>query len=292
LGRRNDCRVAGVPAAATIPLRELSLADSTGMSALIGIGPTTVGVPVAVNTSKSRTFQVLANTRGIAVTATYASELKLPHVVDGPPRGLKYHRAFADKIRIANIELTNCMVTVLDLPSLSGADGQIGLPLLSDFLITLDLKKNVLVLEPSGASPVGSIPDFQDAVVGDNRKDFTRAFKYGSGLLIRTRVNNGEETLFGISLEAPFSFVSSSLPGNSLSGANPIDLEFDFSTCTRNCVVLKFDRFAMRATAIPINTDQTNYLAGIEMGGHLGYNAMKGLSLILDYRNGLVKFER
>jgi len=284
-----QCHVPGAPSAVAISLRQISRSGPEIDSLVGGIGATANGIPVAINNSKPKSFRLLTQSPTVTITRAFAKELRLPRI-DGSSSDSKAYTVFADKIRISNIELSNCAVTVADTPFLGAADGSIGLPLLSDFLITLDLRKSSLRLEPLPASGGSTNSKFVDAAVSADKKDFMRVLKQGSSLLIPTKVDNGMESLFTLSLENPFTFVSSSLPSKNLTGGNPTDLNPDLYACTINCAVLKFGQLEVRAAAIPTTMNPAG--ATIETGGVLGLNAIRGLTLVLDYRDGLIRFIR
>ena len=285
--QRRKCRISSIPAATTLPMQETS---TTGIEAMILPTLTLLATPASINNSKPHRFALSTTGSAIVVGKEYASELKLPRIVSVRSGAFVSHRAFAEKIRIGNVELSQCAVTVLS-GSIPGADGEIDLSLLRDFQITFDVAKHSIRLEPHSAVTAGLDPDFQDASIGNNKGDFIQVFNTGSTLLIPTRVNDGMETLFKIFLSSAVSSISPIYSKTAGNGANNANLHFDFSTCNRNCAVLNFGNFSLRAAAATLSDSTHNSpLGAVEIGGVLGYNAVKGVPLTIDYRNGFIKF--
>ena len=155
---------------------------------------TRMGVGVRLNGSVQQVFVIDTGAERSAVSAELAQALALP-----PGRPVVVHGITAAEVtptvELAQIEIGRRRFSELTLPVFPrdalGADGLLGLDLLSRFRLTLDVNARQVALSPSGStsialttSPDSTRPQQQDVLVAGRRGRF--------GQLILTRIEVAE----------------------------------------------------------------------------------------------------
>jgi hypothetical protein len=199
-----------------------------------------------------------------------------------------------DHLQIGPLEFRDCIVGVSDTPFPGKTDGFIGMDLFAPYLITLDYPRAKLQLNPLPPQ-AGSLPgDRSDA---PELSGFTPIYHSGHYLLVPVLLNKTERRLFvldtGILYSAMTSEVAHSISKtkmnftNSEPTASGVALQiyrdsFDFEVASLDLPhqshVLEFDTSAMAQNA------------GLQIGGLLGFDILRSMTMHLDYRDGLVKF--
>jgi hypothetical protein len=140
------------------------------------------------------------------------------------------YAAYADSIRIGNLEFHNCPVEVLDKRAVVEEEGLIGADVFEQFLIELDLPKRKLKLsqlparpgetqikpslatdpedegldsEPDSKSTVAAAgtnpaqaPKYFDRYIGPEMTSYSRVFRFDHMLLVPTKINDVPGKLF------------------------------------------------------------------------------------------------
>jgi hypothetical protein len=201
----------------------------------------------------------------------------------------------ADHLQVGPLEFRDCIVGVSDTPFSGNADGFVGMDLFASSLITLDYAHAKLQLAP--------LPPQADSLPGD-RSDapelsgFTPIYHSGHYLLIPILLNKKERQLFvldtGIRYSAMTSDAAHSVSTTKMNFTNAepttsgtalqiyrdsFDFEFANLDLQHQSHVLEFDTSAMA------------HNAGLQIGGLLGFDILRSMTMHLDYRDGLVKFE-
>jgi predicted aspartyl protease len=144
------CHLVSPTAATEIPFIGLML-DSTEVRAF--------GLDVKLNGRNSR-LQIDTGAGGLVVTRSVAQHAGLKAFSQTEMSGIgdqgfkPGYTAYADSIRIGNLEFQDCAVRVLDSRSALGdVDGLIGMDVFSHFLVTLDYPMRKLLLGPLPPRP-------------------------------------------------------------------------------------------------------------------------------------------
>lgn len=152
---------------------------------------TRMGVDVRLDDDRPRLFFIDTGAEASAVSVELAQSLGLP-----PGPSVTVHGVTAAEVtptvRIARIEIGRQQFTDLTLPvfprSLLGADGLLGLDLLSRFRLTLDMSARRVTLSPPGSRDALIIRDPQASYSLRQREVVVTGHRGQSGQLILTRV--------------------------------------------------------------------------------------------------------
>ncbi len=208
------------------------------------------------------------------------------------------YRGLAQHLRIGDVEYRDALISVVDQDSVNSADGLIGTDVFRDFLVTVDFAGRELRLNPlPGYHPGGH--EIQDRTVPAGLEHATQVYRFAHLLLLPTRVNGSREALFVIDTGADRSLISYDLAAEvsklsrdtrqHLTGLNGQVADL-YQT---GVMVLQFAGFEQRNPAMPSfdTWDQSRRL-GTEISGFLGLPVLDLFTLTIDYRDGLVNFER
>lgn len=202
----------------------------------------------------------------------------------------------ADTVQIGPLEFHDCMVGVSEIPFPGKADGFIGTDLFASYLITIDGYRAKLNLDPLPPQP-GVLPG--DRVTSGELADYQPVYHRRQYLLVPVTIENKTRKLFvldtGMRMTAMDSETAhavsntrmnftNSLPTKSGQPAQVYRDSFDYqfagqSTSRKSGTILEFN-----PSAIDHNT-------GFDIAGLLGFDILGSLTMHLDYRDGLVKFE-
>jgi len=279
--------------AADIPLRGF-VSDATHMR--------TYGVEVMVNGAPVN-LVLDTGAAGIVMTRPAAERAGLARLSDGAVRGIgdntkaaAGYRALAEKFRIGNVEYRNAVVNVTGQSLVGIEDGLIGSSVFAEFLVTLNFAGGKLRLDPLPGYQPGN--ELQDRVESPELRDAARVFRFGHILLVPARVGT-HEGLFVLDSGAARSMMSYDL------AAEVSKLNRDDRTAIRGLsgkvgdvyqtgnVVLEFAGFTQKNLGMTaIDTWELSHRLGTEISGFLGLPILDLFKLTIDYRDGLVKFER
>jgi tetratricopeptide (TPR) repeat protein len=208
------------------------------------------------------------------------------------------YRGLAERVRIGDVEFRNALITVADQDLPDVQDGLIGTDVFEEFLVTLDFAARKLRLDP--------LPDYRpgdndphDRAIAPEMRNFTRVFRFGHMLLLPTRVSNSREVHFVLDTGAARTLISYDL------AEEVSKLNVDGKTGLRGLsgkvadvyqtgdLFLQFAGFRQKnlgMTSIDL-WDQSRRL-GTEVSGFLGLPVLSLFTLTIDYRDGLVNFDR
>jgi predicted aspartyl protease len=211
-------------------------------------------------------------------------------------KGTGGYRAIAEHFRIGEVEYRNALISVADQNLEGVEDGLIGSNVFSEFLITLDFPGGRLRLEPLPGYRLGD--EFPDRVEIPEMRDAARVFRFGHILLIPVRVGS-REGLFVLDTGAARSMISydlatevSKLAHDDKNALRGLSGRVGDIYQTGN-VVLEFAGFAQKNLAMTsIDTWEMSHRLGTEISGFLGLPVLDLFTLTIDYRDGLVKFQR
>jgi predicted aspartyl protease/Flp pilus assembly protein TadD len=243
-------------------------------------------------------------------------------VGSGPERS--GYTAYVDAIKIGTLEFRDCEVEVLDTNNVVGIDGLVGMDVFSKLLVTLDYPMRKLDLGPlpqrpqetSPAKPSLDTDDAQDAdikastdakaaatsrqdrYIAPEMRDWTKVYRIGHQLIIPAALNQSKPKLFILDTGAFTTSISpeaarevtkvhsdNSLTVRGLSGKVEKVYEADDVTFTFANVrqpgrgVVAFDMS---------NISKHN---GLNISGFIGFATLGQMTVKIDYRDALVKFD-
>ena len=227
---------------------------------------------------------------GLFVSKALADQNGYHQGPDDPPGTVR-----ADSLRIGPLEFKDCLVGVSDAPFPGKADGFIGTDIFAPWLITLDYRSAKLILAPLPPQP-GIVPG--DRPAAPELAGFTHVYHRRQYLLEPITFGNNSRRLFILATGMRFSAMTSEV-AHSLS---KMTVNFTNTEPTVQGAKVQFYRevFDMQVANLaqihqghileldPTTIDRN---AGFEVAGMLGLDVLQPLTLHLDYRDGLVKFE-
>ena len=262
------------------------------------------GVEVSINGTPVR-LQVDTGASGILIRRRAADRAGLARLSDATfsgfgddlkaPRG--YH-GLADRLRVGSIEFRDALVNVSNQESVGTADGLIGTDVFSQFLITLDFSAKKLALHPlPGYLPADE--ELHDRAIPPDMRNFVPVFRFGHVLLVPTRVNNSREVLFALDTGAARTLISYEMAEEAgklsrddrtrihgISG--PVADVYQTGD-----LFLQFAGFRQKNLGMTaFNMWNQSRSVGTEVSGFLGLPLLNLFTLTIDYRDGLVNFDR
>jgi tetratricopeptide (TPR) repeat protein len=229
----------------------------------------------------------------------------------------KGYIGFVSSIKIGKIEFQNCYVTVVDradkVNNFNQLDGILGLPILSSYLVELDVAYSKLRLNPLPPSPssaeralmavgsvTGSNPGFQNLNREPSSRSWQEIFHFGSRYLIPASVGQSRTGLFRIS-SFDTSAVGPELARQAGLVTSPGRNGGPFTTFIPSNFFygpsdLSFGIFVVRQTQIPMydprkdSGDAGTEVAGILGVGSLTFTRSEDAETTIDFRDGLINF--
>ncbi|MFZ1085294.1 MAG: aspartyl protease family protein [Terracidiphilus sp.] len=259
------------------------------------------------------------------------------------------YSAYADSIRIGNLEFQDCMVEVMDSRSaLSDEDGLIGMDVFSRFLVTLNYPKHKLILgplpprpgesvaaltlktgemesddsndaeEPSttekqdnsatnssaastaakNAAPINKPHGPYDRYIAPEMKDYTKVYRVGHLLILPAGLNYEKIRLFVLDTGAFATTISPQAAREVTKVYSNYNLRVQGisgdvkDVFTANEITFRFAQLSQKVNGVvSIDTSKSSKDIGIELSGFLGASTLNHLTIHIDYRDGLVKFD-
>jgi predicted aspartyl protease len=208
------------------------------------------------------------------------------------------YRGIAEHVHIGNLEYRDALISVADQDSVGTADGLIGSNVFAPFLITLDFAAKKLHLDPlPGFHPGDST--IQDRVIPAGLEHAAKIFRFGHLLLLPMHINGSREVLFVLDTGADRTLISydlatevSKLTPEAHMRMNGINGRVTDLYQTGD-LVLQFAGFQQKSLGMSsIDTWEQSRRVGTEISGFLGLPVLDLFSLTIDYRDGLVNFDR
>lgn len=287
------------------------------------------GLSVEINGKPS---QLLLDTgaSGVLVSSKLASIAGLKPGAAVPMGGIgdkpdaTAHMAYADSVKIGEMEFRNCALYIVDrLPS--AVDGIIGTDVFSNFLIDLDFPKSTLTLsqlpprpgeEPakaalsSGENAVtesetkSSDPSqspgtrYEDRYLAPEMHSYVQAFRVGHFLLIPTTINERTQKLFVLDTGSFDNTISTAAAQEftKIHRAPRIDVKGMNGSVKKvyvaDSVTLDFGHLRQTVpNMVAIDMTPTSRQAGTEISGTLGMVMLRLIRIRLDYRDALADFQ-
>lgn len=264
-----------------------------------------VGLELSINGSRPLRMLLDTGASGILVKQSAIDKAQLSHLGSGEAWGIgdddkrNTFETVADTCQIASLKFKTCLLEATEGKGRigGGEDGLIGADIFSGYLIEIDFERRLLHLTPL---PIRE-PDRQgyDRVMGSDRAGFTPVFRMGNHLYIPTKVNGKTTGLFLLDtgsnsslIDSTFARLSTKVRGDYYTRVVGVSGRVK-SVFEADKAVIQFARYRQEnlgLTAFDLNNSPEH--EEIRMAGILGCPVLAMFRLTIDYRNGLVKFER
>jgi hypothetical protein len=280
--------------------------------------PRAYGLDVGLNGNSTR-LQLGGGEGGLTVYRAVAERAGLKRITPSEPGaypGAKpTYVAYAETIKVGDLEFQNCPVTVIDAgnPNDDG-DGNIGSEVFSDFLVTFDYQMRKMQLGPLPPRPAeasapaprlrtvtgwdGESADSAsvayDRFIAPEMKDYTQAYRVGNSVILPAIVNGAKVKLFNLDMNLDlFAPTTDIALGVAKEVSKVYEKDFGGAKVSfADDITFNFARMSQKLNGVnTTDTGMTSKNAGMELSGSIGRDAIKLLILHVDYRDGLVKFE-
>jgi tetratricopeptide (TPR) repeat protein len=295
-----------------------------------------LGLPVVINGQKSK-LMLDTGAGGITINRRLAARAGAQRLTSisiggiGDKGDAKGYSAYADSIRIGNLEFRNCLLEVVDKASVADEEGLIGADVFRQFLIELDFPKRKLNLsqlpgrpgeppvrpslatdddEPGSASDPNAVgndaqggspapaPKYFDRFIGPEMKGYVGILRFGHMLLVPTKINEVTGKLFLIDSGAFNNAITTDaarevtkVQGTSLITVKGISGEVNKIDLT-GTIVLEFGGLRNKnIDMVSFDLSNISRSAGTEVSGIIGFPLLNASILKINYRDALVKFE-
>jgi predicted aspartyl protease len=278
------------------------------------------GLEVTFNGQKSR-MDIDTGASGLYINSSLAKRAGLKPLAqiqangigdNGPQSG---YLAYADSIKIGNLEFQNCVVDVSDSRNVAGVEGLIGMDVFSGFQVTLDFPWRKLTLAPlppypgAAAAPVDLNTESQgsssataegphDRYVAPEMKDWMKVYRSGHALIVPGVLDGKEMALFMIDTGAQRTAFAPKAAAAVTKIHTDDDMSFGGVSGRVKKVYYAFDlsvRFGdlmqKNSRASVFDLSGVSKIFGTEISGMLGQDTLGVLVVHIDYRDGLMKFE-
>ena len=269
------------------------------------------GIRVNVNGYKTK-LMLDTGANGILISRRLAEKARLSKMAETRIRAVgdrdegRAYVATASSVKIGDLEFRDCPVRVLENQSVVDEDGLIGTDFFEQFIVNLDFPKQKLQLSALPKHPLdvfdrdlGSVTrESQDRSVPPEMDSATRAYRFGSYLLIPTQVGNSRAKLFVLDTGG---FKSQITPGaarqitqlHGLSNTTVTGINGTVNNVySADNIWLQFGNLPRQSrTLISFDLSSVSNGLGTEISGILGFDLLKSLDIKIDYRDALVDFQ-
>jgi predicted aspartyl protease len=338
------CRLVSQTTATEIPFIKL-MYDATHLRAF--------GLEVKLNNHAAR-LQIDTGAGGLVVSRSVANRAGLQAFSQTEVGGIGDHgpksgyTAYADSVRIGDLEFQNCSVEVVDSSNVIDVDGLIGMDVFSQFLVTLDYPMRKLALGPlpprpgesavtapqlktqtedtdadeasdsapsesqdkheasgstsaSGAPPAAGTPAPHgpyDRYIAPEMKNYTEVYRVGHNLILPAQLNGQKIKLFILDTGSWATTISpdaarevTKVHGDSSMNVKGISGKVE-KVYYASDVTFRFAHLSQRAQGVvAFDTSNISKNTGMDISGFLGATTLNLLTIHIDYRDGLVKFD-
>lgn len=227
---------------------------------------------------------------GIFITKALADANGLQQGANDPPGTVH-----ADSVHVGPLEFRDCIVGVSNAPFSGKADGMIGTDIFASYLVTIDARSARLALDP--------LPPLAGILPGDRAAppdlvDYTPVYHRRQYLLVPVLLNNKARKLFVLDTGMRFSTMTSDT-AHAISSTKA-NFTNALQTASGPTAQVYRDNFDFQFAKLSLNKQShvlqwdlsaIDHNAGFDVAGMLGFDTLHSLTLHLDYRDGLVKFE-
>jgi len=259
-------------------------------------------LPVSLNGGKTVKLLMDTGAGGILLNRKAAEAAGLVKISDmkfggiGDQGDRTGYTALAEKVKIGDVEFTNCPIGVTERKFLTDEDGLIGTDVFSHFLVTLDFQQMVVKLDPLPKHQTPGTNDsfWEDREVAPEFKEFTPFFRYGHDILLVTRVNDSKPVLFLVDtgatntlIDPDFAHDFTKVRSEDLMKMKGVSGNVD-KVQTADAVKLEFGHYRQPyrdVLSIPLTKVNED---GPQMTGIMGVPTLIQFRMQIDYRDGLI----
>ncbi len=285
------------------------------------------GLDVKFN-GKVRRMQLDTGAGGIVLSKSAAASLGLTRELKilsggiGDKGDVATSTAHVASLKIGNLEFRNCEVAILEKGSALENNGLIGGNVFSKFLLTLDFPKLELRVDPLPKRPEEktkvaetlSTDDkprepgveggeeeedtWHDRYVAPEMKNWTKIFRYGHELLVPMRIGDSKFKLFLVDTGADSMLISPAAAREVTKVKSNYDDRIRGISGEVNKVYetgkfrIEFAQLYQKVDSMTsIDTTKLSHDTGVEISGLLGAPILFRLTVHIDYRDNLIKFD-
>lgn len=286
------------------------------------------GLDVKLNDRNAR-LEIDTGASGLLISRSVArragldafAKTEVGGVGSGPERS--GYTAYVDSIKIGTLEFHDCKVEVLDSRDVAGTDGLIGMDVFANLLVTLDYPLRRLDLAPLPAPPSETSPAKpslatsgtentasnyapdqktalgpQDRHIAPEMKDWAKIYRIGHQLIIPATLNESKVKLFILDTGA-FTTTISPEAAREITKVHSDDQLVVRGLSGKVEKVYQADRVTFRFAnivqpaerVVSFDTSNISKDSGTEISGFIGITTLGQLTVKIDYRDALVKFE-
>jgi predicted aspartyl protease len=277
--------------------------------------PQAYGLDVSFD-GKRRRLQIDTGASGITLSPAAARRLGITPEFQTKTGGVGdegevgSYLAHVAKIDIGDVELTDCMVEVLEKSKLD-VDGLVGMNIFHDWLVTLDYPNAKLMLDTlpprpevkataaGTESPANSNDETRhDAIVPPSEKDWLHVIRIGHELLLPASINGGP--IHYMIADTGASLTSLSLAFAKESGKAHTEESVQVTgisgkvkkTFSIEGAHLQFGNMRLPPGSFyAFDITGVSHDAGTEVSGFVGLDTLSRVSMTIDYRDNLLDFK-
>lgn len=248
-------------------------------------------IEVSVN-GKAMRFILDSGANGIFVSAARAQRAGLEWLASARVGGVgsAHDRsafvALAHQISMGDLQLKDCLVKVTEPESFPDADGVIGVNVFENFLVRIDPSARTLDLVP----------------FADNRDDDSaaanavRAYRVGHLLLVHALMNGRRDGYFLLDTGASFS-ATPQWGATETVGATGIEVrgmrgQVEGARRAPPMRLIIAGKQFVDEKPVMLDLEEMSRAEGVEISGIAGYPLLSKSVLVINYRDGLVQFDR
>jgi len=261
------------------------------------------GAKVAIGTCKPVKLMIDSGAAGILMGDSLAQKCGVKKLYSGfitgignkPPLGV--YTGLSDHVQVGPVELKNVLIDVEERTPVGDESGLIGINLLGQFLINLNLSDYKLTLDPLPPIPGDDgRPGPKDRYVAPEMASYAKVFVVQDHLLIPTKVGSDPKpTLFILDTGASNNFISQRYVAKLQKLTEERHVEVKGvqgkvqQVFSADDLTLQFAGF--RQMNQRLITENLGSINDIQFSGLLGLPILRWFTLHIDYRDGLVGFE-
>ncbi len=283
--------------------------DSTNVRlTLIEGGPRSAprgfGIAIVINGGKPATLLFDTGAGGITIHRKLADKLGVKRLVSSRVRGVGDDGSktasigIADELRIGDVVFKDVPITISDQKAGGLDGGLIGSNLFQPFLATIDGPRRILRLNLRRETAEMAAGEY-DAMVPVGEEDFTRVRCFNHLMLVATLAGGRKHGWFLIDSGASSNMISLAMARAVSSYLAPGTVQLtgvsgrvDRSYIARGVDLLFAGFRNPNQELISFDFNKLNKSVRTEISGLLGFPTLETLVTTIDYRNGLVKFQK
>jgi len=262
-------------------------------------------LPVSLNGGKIVRLLMDTGAGGILLNRKAAEAAGLAKISDmkfggiGDEGDRTGYTALAAKVKIGDVEFSNCPIGVTEKKFLTDEDGLIGTDVFSHFLVSIDFQRMVVKLDPLPNHQAAGASDsfWEDREVAPEFKQFTPFFRDHHEILLVTRVYDSKPVLFLVDtgsastlIDPNFAQEFTKVRGEDLMKMKGVSGKVD-QVQSAAAVKLEFGHYRQPyrdVLSIPLTKVNRD---GPQMTGILGIPTLVQFRMQINYRDGLINFD-